>query len=76
MPKWTMYCQDPETIDEQGYYLKEDEEKPWMTETDCEEFDAILDPAKEGFYIRDLDSANKALAVHGFKGKVVKLIWL
>lgn len=72
---WIMYAQNPEEVDEQGYYLKEKGEKPWMTETDCEEFDGILDPEKEGFYIRDLETANKALSAHKWKGVVVKLVW-
>ncbi len=76
MSDWIMYAQNPEHCDEQGYYLKEEgEEAPWTTETDCEEFDGILDPFQEGFYIRDLESANKALAAHQTKGIVTKLIW-
>ena len=74
--RWTMYVQNPEECDDQGYYLKaEGEEAPWVTETDCEEFDGILDVAKEGFYIHDLASANRALAAHMWRGTVTKIVW-
>ena len=71
-----MYCQNPESVDDQGYYLKcEGEPKPWQTETDCEEFDGIWDPAKEGFAICDIAGARRALAAHDYWWTVVKLIW-
>ncbi|MCK4958007.1 MAG: hypothetical protein KAT00_01370 [Planctomycetes bacterium] len=74
--RWAMYTQNPEEVDEQGYYLKiEGEDPPWQTETDIEEFDGIFNPDKEGFSIRDLTSANKALAAHSTRGYVSKLIW-
>lgn len=78
MERWTIYAQNPEHYDDQGIYIKaEGEDEPWQTETDCEEFDGINNPAETGITIVDLESARKwASEIYHLKGEVVALkIW-
>ncbi len=70
--EWKLYAQNPEDHDEQGIYLKaKGEEKPWTTETDCEEFDHINDPAESGILIVNLESAKEWAIWAGYRAEDV-----
>lgn len=78
MAEYTMYVQNPESVDnDQGIYLKaEGEPEPWQTEADCEEFDYILNIDREGYYIRDLASARKWCDSTLRDADIVKVIFI
>lgn len=77
LDEWVMYIQNPESNDVQSYYLKtRGDGAPYRTETETEEFDGWVDYERDGFYVRDLESANKAIAAHGYTGKVVKVVFI
>lgn len=74
---WKIYAQNPEDVDEQGIYVKaEGEAKPWQSEVDAEEFDAIHSPSEAGYSVRDLASAKRWAAGYGLDGDVVEFeVW-
>ncbi len=71
---YKIYAQNPEHYDDQGLFIKtEDEERPWQTETDCEEFDAIHDPNEAGWSVVDLESAQRfASEIYILNGEVTE----
>ncbi len=69
---WKVFAQSPEENDDQGIYVKHTEDElPWQTETDCEEFDAFHNPSKEGWAVRDLSSAQRWAQGFNLGGLVV-----
>jgi hypothetical protein len=75
--QWVLYIQNPESNDVQNYYLKARcDDKPYRTETETEEFDGWVDFERDGFYVRDLESANKVIAAHSWTGEIVKVIFI
>lgn len=74
--QWIVWAQDPEGHDDQGVFLKDpSEDEPWVTEVDCEQFDAIHNPSSRGYAICDLADAQRFLDDEGFGGKAIELKW-
>lgn len=68
-----MYVEDPECVDDQQGYWFRGADKPGPEAE--EEFDGILNIKEAGFYIRDFDTACRAVELHGWKWEIRSVIW-